>query len=223
MLEIKMKKLVTTVILMLFFGSSAYALGTPSFSINEGDNQKGTLSMQELFIGGIKTHDNVKIEFDFKNSTFRLLEIVEADTSIPAQPVESITTEGVTVGLRGCNSENRVITCHLIITSNEFDGRISFCTDSDERPDRSHHCGNSGESTAFDNLNNSYIASKVTLANESSPVSIRDLLLVADIPTEATVEFSNISTRATNFSLMVLGFEISGTDFTVEFRNVDFN
>jgi len=163
MLEIKMKKLVTVGILMLFFGSSAHALGNPSFSFNEGDSKKGTLSMQELYIGGVRTHENVKIEFDFEKSTFRLLEIVEADNSIPAEPIENITTEGITVGLKGCNSENRVITCHLIITSNEFDGSINFCADD------SRFCGgNEGDSTAFDNLNNSYLASKVILANESS-------------------------------------------------------
>ena len=79
------------------------------------------------------------------------------------------------------------------------------------------------KSTAFDNFNNSYVASKVTLANESSTDTIHDFLLVADIPTEATVEFSNISTRAANFSLMVLGFKIGSTEFAVEFRKVDFN
>ncbi len=88
-----MKKLVMVAILMLFFGSSAYALGTPSFSINEEDTQKGTLSMQELYIGGVKTHENVRIEFDFENSTFRLLEIVDADNSIPVAPIENVTTK----------------------------------------------------------------------------------------------------------------------------------
>ena len=215
-----MKNFVTVVILMLIFGSSAHALGTPSFSINEEDNQKGTLSMQELYIGGVKTHDNVRIEFDFEKSTFRLLELVEADNSILIEPIENVTKEGVTVGLRGCNSKNRVITCHLTITSNEFDGRLNFCA-TDAR--FGSECGNDDESTALDNLNNSYIASKVTLANESSTGLIIDTLLVADIPTDATVEFSNISTRASNFSLMVLGFEIGSTEFAVEFRNINFN
>ena len=216
-----MKKLAAITILMWFLGSSAYALGTPSFSINDGDNQKGTLSMQELYIGGVKTHNNVKIEFDFENSTFRLLELVEADNSISVEPIENITTEGITVGLRGCNSENRVITCHLIITSNEFDGEITFCADHFNTA----QCGNFGKSSAFDNLNNSYVASKVTLANESSVSAIEKILLVADIPTEATIEFSNISTRATNFSLMVLGLRIGTNNdiFTIEFRNVNFN
>ncbi len=37
-------------------------------------------------------------------------------------------------------------------------------------------CGNNNKSTAFDNFNNSYVASKVTLANESSPDTIHDFL-----------------------------------------------
>jgi len=218
MLEIKMKKFVVTVILALF-GHSVFALDNPSFSINEQDSQKGTLSMQDLYIGGIKSFEDVKIEFDFSNSTFKLLEITEADNRIPTNPIENITAEGITVGLRGCISENRVITCHLTITSNEFDRTLNFCANTSS----SSSCANDNSSTAFDNLNNSYTASKVTLANESSVRIVEKVLLVADIPTEATIEFSNLSTRATALSLMILGFQASPRAyFSVEFRDIEF-
>ena len=208
-----MIKLAMFAILMSFFGSSAYALGTPSFSINEGDNQKGTLSMQELFIGGVKTHDNVKIEFDFKNSTFRLLEIDEADNTIPSLAIETQEVAGVNVGLRGCLSLNRTITCHLLLTSNEFDRTITLCAQGRD------FCVKN-KSTLFDDLGNQYFATKVTIANNEDD-RILEQRLIADIPTDATIVFENLSTRATSISVLDIKFYIDGGQEVI-FRDVAF-
>lgn len=183
----------------------AAAVGTPEFVLDADSNSRGTLKVGDVFFNGIKTYENTEIHLDLETSIFTITRIQAADNSIPARPIAEITEEGLTIGLRGCNSDNRVVTCYLTVTSNEFDRNITFWENS----------------TANNNLNNSYGSSKITLADESGGRIRITKTLVADIETEATIEFTNLSTRATQFSLMGLSFR-GNNDFIAEFRNVDF-
>ena len=210
----KVLKNILSVILLCGFIMEVQALDDPSF-----DTENSTLSINQLYVDGVKSFNNVKIKFNFANSTFQVLGAAPADNSIPVNPIDTVTVNNFTIGLRGCVSVNKTVTCHLLVTSNEFDGTFSFCAKSG--------CISGGEETmVVDNLNNSYTGSKVTLANESNNSRVSNVLLVADIPTEATIEFSNISTKAKNLSLVILGFIVIGNNDTtfnkIEFRNVAF-
>lgn len=187
----------------------AHAVGNPSLIMGETGQEKGVLSMKELYMHGIKSHDNVKIELDFETSTFKVMDAVVANHAIPDNISESITHNDVTVGLRGCLSENQVVTCHFAVRSDTQDRDINFCASS----------GCLGTTEALDPLFNSYIASRITLGSQSSTYNIRDFSLVAGEVVAATAEFSNISDMATQFSLMKI--EIMGN--TYKFRNVSLN
>lgn len=205
-----LKQIVMLVLFILpFTVQQTHALDDPSFSVNATNSQKGTLSMNELFIGGIKSFENVKVEFDFSNSTFTVLQATPADNSIPAQAVEIQEAGGLSVGLRGCVSLDRSVTCHLLLTSNEFDRSIRFWGSFNS------------ETTVFDNLDNEYRLLKVTIANSEGNSTV-DKFFVADVTTEATIVFDNLSTRADNFSLLVLGFTVDNTIHNVKFRDVAF-
>ena len=187
----------------------AHAVGNPSLIMGETGQEKGVLSMKELYMHGIKSHDNVKIELDFATSTFKVMDGVVANHAIPNNISESITHEGVTVGLRGCLSKNNVVTCHFVVRSDRQDRDIYFCASS----------GCIGTTEALDPLFNSYIASQITLGSQSSAYNIRDFSMIAGEVVTATAEFSNISDIATRFTLMKI--EIMGNSY--KFRNVSLN
>ena len=202
-----MKKMRAAVLLgLLSVLNIAHAVDNPSFSMGA---EKGMLSMQELYMGGKKSHDDVKIELNFKDSTFKLVEATPANNKIPDQVIESITQDDLAVGLRGCSSTKKVTTCHFTVTSHRQDREVTFCASS----------GCLKTTEALDHLHNAYIASQITLANQSSAYNIRDFLLVAGVSVNASVEFSNISAMATHFTLMKIEF----MDKTYKFRNVQLN
>ena len=208
-----LNKIGFVVLFSLGISVQIYALDDPKYTPNPGNGQKGTLSLERLYIDGIKTFENINIEFDFSNSTFIILGATPADNSIPTQAIETLDAGGLGVGLRGCVSKDRSITCHLSLTSNEFDRDIRFCGDTFSRCD--------SRSTSFDSFGNQYIPTKVTITNsESSSFLVKTL--VADVPTEATILFDNISTRAVDFSLLDLTFKVDSVYHTVKFRNIAF-
>lgn len=214
-----LNKLGLITLFSLGFSVQSNAVDNPKYSPNAGNTQKGILHMEDLYIGGIKSHKDVKIEFDFSNSTFVILGATPTDNSIPPEAIETLDAGGLSVGLRGCISKNRSVTCHLSLTSTEFDRTIKFCG-------KNVFCIYNKEtklydgSTVFDNLNNQYYPSKITIANfEDTPALTQKL--VANVPTEATIIFDNLSTSAINFTLLDLGFEVNKETHRVTFRNVD--
>jgi hypothetical protein len=205
-----MKKMKIAVFLGLVFTINwAHAVDNPSYTVGNYDTEKGTLSMKELYMDGVKSHDDVKLSLDFKNLTFSVVSGTAANNTIPDSAVESITQDDLTVGLRGCESKNKVTTCHFTVTSHGQDREVSFCA--------SQGCLKTTE--ALDRLHNAYVASQITLANQSSTYNIRDFLLVAGVPVTASAEFSNISPKATHFTLMKIEF----INKTYKFRNVQLN
>jgi hypothetical protein len=143
----------------------------------------------------------VNIEFDFRNSTFRILNERPANAPSSAEPIKINTTNDLNVELQRCINTNRVVTCHLIITNTEFDDEVNFCADSGNS-----FCGPNSRSTATDNFGNLYTASKVSIAGKNSPARISAFFLPVDTPTEATIEFKNVSSQATSFSSIQLIF-----------------
>ena len=138
----------------------------------------------------------------------------------PSVAVEKYEIGGLNVALQGCSIQEQSITCRLLLTNNEFDRTIGFC---------GNHSGCSeGKSTAFDDLGNQYFPSKLSIGNNSvEGTSYLQQRLVADITTEATITFNNISTRASELSLLELGFDVglsdvSGSEHRVSFRNTQF-
>lgn len=191
------------------------ALGNPEFVFSE-DGSGGVLFIKAVDIDGVKTFENLELELDFTTSTFALKKIVDADTSIPVNSVDTVTKEGITVGLRGCVAESRTVTCHLLLTSNEFDRFITFCGN------RQFFC-HSQQSPAFDNFGNQYFPTTVAIANiEATSTHLEDQKLVADVTTEATIRFDNLSTRATSFSLLELGFSVNNESLKIQFRDISF-
>jgi hypothetical protein len=197
----------------LFFAMQVHALDNPKYTPTAGNNLKGTLSLDQLYIGGVKSHKNVNIEFDFSNSTFVLLGATPADNRIPEQAFETHDAGQLSVGLRGCVSKNKSVTCHLLLTSNEFDRTIKMCGAS------SYYCYS--KSTAFDNKGNQYFPSIITIANFEG-VSQLEQKLVAGLTTEATIVFDNLSTLAVNFPQLDLGFVVDKKVYRVKFDKVAF-
>ena len=99
------------------------ALGYPEFVFSE-DGQGGILFIKALDVDGVKTFENLELELDFTNSQFTLKHFAEANNTITEEPIETIEKDGLKVGLRGCSAESRVVTCHLLLTSIEFDRRV---------------------------------------------------------------------------------------------------
>ncbi|KHD06594.1 hypothetical protein PN36_09355 [Candidatus Thiomargarita nelsonii] len=158
-----------------------------------------------------KTFENIELELDFTTSTFTLKKIVAADTTIPDDAIETIEKEGLRVGLRGCvAAESRTVTCHLLLTSIEFDRTVKFY-------------GNYGEysSAAFDNFGNQYIPTKVTIG-KGEGTSYLEQRVVADVATRTTIRFENLSTQATSLSLLELSFRVDDTPFSIKFRDIPF-
>ncbi|MEE9338980.1 MAG: hypothetical protein V3U87_12955 [Methylococcaceae bacterium] len=205
-----LNRLITLSVLVLScLVQQAFAIDNPVYTPSQ--NNKGMLTIEELYIGGVKTFNNVNVEFDFSNSTFKILGSTPSDNSIPAQAIETLNAGGLSVGLRGCVSKDRSVTCHLLLTSNEFDREISF-----------RRNGSAGESTAFDNKGNEYLATKLSIANAEGSSFWLDQALVADLPTNATIKFENLSTLAVNFSQLSLLFILDGESHFVKFQEVDF-
>ncbi|NOQ15768.1 MAG: hypothetical protein GQ581_01780 [Methyloprofundus sp.] len=221
-----MKNIIASAIIAFgFFAHSVSAADNPSFRVSESDSSKGTLSMRALDVEGEEESiENVNIELDFRNSTFRVLNTGAASNSSSAsEPIKSNTANEITVAIQGCTNTNRVVTCNLLITNNEFDDEINFCADSG-----SSFCGPNSRSTATDSFNNIYTASQVSIAGESSRARVSDFMLLADTPTAATIEFKNVSSRATSFPLLQLFFgKYSGSErginqVIIEFKDVAF-
>ena len=201
------------VALSLGFIFQAHALDNPKYTPSEENSNKGTLAMEELYIGGVKSHQKVNIEFDFSNSTFVVIGATPADNSIPEQAIETQNAGGLSVGLRGCVSKNRSVTCYLLLTSNEFDRTIKMCGNGD------FYCRDTA--TSFDNKGNQYFPNRVTISNSKGQDSL-EKSLIADTVTEATIVFDNLSTLAINFSQIDLGFVVDSKRLRVKFNNVDF-
>ncbi len=205
-----LNRLITLSVLVLScLVQQTFALDNPVYTPNQ--NNKGTLTMEELYIGGVKTFNKVNIEFDFSNSTFKILGATPSDNSIPAQAIETHNAGGLSVGLRGCVSKDRSVTCHLLLTSTEFDREIKFWRSS-----------STGKSTAFDNKGNEYTAAKLSIANAEGSSFWLEQALVADLPTNATIKFDNLSTLAVNFSQLNLLFRIDNEGHFIKFQDVDF-
>ncbi len=111
----------------------------------------------------------------------------------------TVTENGLEVKLEGCTAKARSVICRFSLMSMEFDKTVRF---------RSN--------TSFDDLGNQYSATKLSLANKTG----NDIThkLIAEVKTEATIQFDNISTRASKFSQLQLHF---GEDM-VQFRDVSF-
>ena len=107
-----------------------------------------------------------------------------------------------------------------MLTNNEFDRTIGFCGNLSG-------CSE-GRSTLFDDRGNQYFSTKISIGNKTAEgTSYLKQRLVADITTEATITFENISTRASKISLLELGFdvglrEVKGSEHRVSFRNITF-
>jgi len=181
--------------------------------------EAGVLFIKALDIEGVKTFENVQLELDFTTSTFTLKKIVAADTTIPDEPIETVTEEGVTVGLRGCRAEGRSVFCHLLFTSGEFDRVIDWCGNSGY-----YHCGGDNNSSSFDNLGNQYRPAKLSIANKTGDGRVVQKI-IADVTVEAMIQYDNISTRATSFSVLQLFFSTDdGNQIRVkmQFRDISF-
>ena len=187
------------------------AVGNPEFVFN-ADGKGGVLSIKTLDVNGVKAFENLELELDFTNSQFTLNNVSEADNTISEEPIETIEKDGFKVGLRGCSAESKIVTCHLLLTSVEFDRIIRFYN-------KSYSSG----SQAFDNSGNQYYSAKVTIANNENSEYVRQRL-VADVITEATIRFENLSTRATSFSLLALLFYTNDGNerADIEFRDISF-
>ncbi len=197
-----MKNIIASAIIAFgFFAHTVSAADNPSFRVNESDSSKGTLSMRVLDLEGDASVENVNIEFDFRNSTFRVLDNRPANAPSSAEPIKINATSDLSVEVQRCINTNRVVTCHLIITNTEFDDEVNFCADSGNS-----FCGPNSRSTATDNFGNLYTASKVSIAGETSSARISAFFLPVDTPTEATIEFKNVSSQATSFSSVQLIF-----------------
>jgi hypothetical protein len=190
------------------------ALGNPEFVFSE-DGLGGVLFIKAVDIDGVKTFENLELELDFTTSTFTLKKFVDADTTIPEQPIDTVTKDGITFGVRGCVAESRTVTCHLLLTSNEFDRLITFCGNRD-------CCCYSQQSPAFDNFGNQYFPTTVAIANVEAKSNHLNHKLVADVTTEATIRFNNLSTRGTSFSLLYLGFGVNNESLKIQFRDISF-
>lgn len=211
----RMNKLYRLIAIFFCFGAPQVgALGNPEFVFSE-DGQGGVLFIKALDIEGVKTFENVQLELDFTTSTFTLKKIVAADTTIPDDAIETVTEEGVTIGLRGCKAEDRSVFCYLLFTSHEFDRTIDWCGHSD-----TNHCGGDNNSISFDNLGNRYWPTKTSLANKTSGRIIQRIL--ADVTVEAIIQYDNFSTRATSLSALELFMKIDGITVRVQFRDISF-
>ena len=197
------------------------ALGNPEFVFSE-NGQDGILFIKALDVEGVKTFEKVELELDFATSTFTLKNIEDADTTIPDDPIETVTEEGVTIGLRGCKAEARTVFCHLFFTSNEFDRTIVWCGNSNNM-----HCGGSNNTISFDTLGNEYWSNRITLANKTNDRNDGRLFqtLIADVTVEATIQFDNISTRTIGFSRLGIFFKVTGNtenSIKIQFRDISF-
>ena len=65
------------------------ALGNPEFVFSE-DRQSGILFIKALDVDGVKMFEKVELELDFTTSTFMLKKTVDADTTIPDDPIETV-------------------------------------------------------------------------------------------------------------------------------------
>ncbi|MCI5209189.1 MAG: hypothetical protein D3910_10430 [Candidatus Electrothrix sp. ATG2] len=118
--------------------------------------------------------------------------------------IETLATEGFTFELLECKKAGSV-TCYFMITSNEQDKKLDI--QGSYRPSR-----------IFDDLGNEYFATRAQLGNRSANQGVESLL-IAGIPTKASVNFSKISSQAGTISLL----ELNCYKFKLQFRNVPFS
>ncbi|MCK5536745.1 MAG: hypothetical protein KAI79_07950 [Bacteroidales bacterium] len=185
------------------------AVGNPEFVFN-ADGKGGVLSIKTLDVNGVKAFENLELELDFTNSQFILNNVSEADNTISENIVE---IKGLQVELQNCSAELRVVTCHLLFTSVEFDRTITF---KGNIYGRSH-----ASSLVFDNFGNEYFPSSITIANSESSFEV-EKKLVADITTIATVRIDNLSTQATSISLLYLKIQLPTGEVYIKFRDISF-
>jgi hypothetical protein len=182
------------------------ALGNPDY-----DPTTGALTLKAVDVNGVKTFEDVELVLNMSTGTFIITKASNADIRVPELPVQEVSKGGLKVGMRGCLATGASVTCHLILTSLEFNVNVRV----------GNRGGLSHQFTLMvaDNKGNTYIPNPVTVSNTIGTADVSKML-IANVPTAATITMSNVSFSATSFSSMV--FKIYNDDANKVFGEFEF-
>lgn len=122
-----------------------------------------------------------------------------------------LEAKGFMFTLQECKKAGESLSCHFLITSREQDRKFVIYRD-----------WNNARSRVFDDTGNEYWARAVHLASESRESSVGNIL-IAGVPTKASLTFEGIAPDAELISLLELGCYDDDDSFSVQFRNVQFS
>lgn len=122
---------------------------------------------------------------------------------------QTAEAKGFIFQLQGCKRTGESVTCSFVITSKDQDKDIEV------------YASYNGLARIFDEMGNEYKANHAQIADKSSDNYAKSLL-VANLPTKATVTFGGISPEANMITLLEF-WGYYGDSFKVQFRNVPFS
>jgi TolB-like protein len=113
----------------------------------------------------------------------------------------SIEVKGFTFTSQGCQRTGGNVTCRFVITSNGQDRELTLYRKA---------------SRMIDEFGNEYRAVRVTLGSEATEGYSVDNVLVAGVPTKASLHFENVASEVTRAALI----ELSEYKYTAQLRNI---
>jgi hypothetical protein len=188
---------------------SGVSLATSNFN---GSN--GILLIPDVNVNGNIFYDSVTLQLDLSKGTFSVVNAQPKNTKISDKPLDTYTAEGYSVGFLGCaSSGTNEITCYLRVVNNQADRKLTVYGDwiSDYR------------SRLFDNLNNTYNAASITVANGTDNNYV-ETTLIQGVPTNVSMVFKNIDIHAKSIAAFKPSFmdKTSNRQFQGNFINIKF-
>lgn len=124
-------------------------------------------------------------------------------------------TEGFTFALKKCKRSGKSLTCHVLITSKDKDKTLRIYRD---------HL--SERSRVIDDIGKEYTLNQLQFANKTFEYDYQryiENLLVANIPTAATLIFEDFSSEAESIALFELGCRHERKIFRAKLTNIPFS
>ena len=210
-----MKKYIVKLIINGAMLGSLILLPINSLAIGLFNTDTSYLVIPEVDVDGKVFYDKVTLKLNFSNGTFELIDANRKPEAISNVPLDMMEEHDIKMDFMGCKRSGRNdVTCHIKLTSlGGVDQKISSYANTTAY--------NNSTSYLYDNLGNTYKATKTSLGNLESSYLVTSTL-VGGVPTLTTFKFKNISPQASGISLLKPQFGDSRDQFTGDFRNIKF-
>lgn len=186
------------------------------FASTNFTSSDGNLVIPDVSVNGDKNYNNVTLQLDFDNGTFKVLDTQPKTTTISDTPLQSQTLsyssfEKYKFDFFGCErSGHNQISCYVDVTAYSDYPPIILAT----------------YSSLYDNQGREYLAASITISD--TPIIVDQVFpSIKDTPIRVRYFFDNFNIHATSISVFkptFYDFESYGGDipnyYFIDFRNI---